>query len=303
MPSSARLIASIAYSRAGSGRAWRYGSSICTTSAPGRLQVAQLLVHGVRVREREAPAVGVVVVLRLLRHRERPGNGDLDPAVRDRAQELDVTHLDRPRAADRADDSRDGVLVAGAVERDAGLVQVDPVERRREAVRVALPAHLPVGDHVDSRALHVRDRKPRRVVLGVLEKRLGYPPQLERAHAGRQPRAEPLAVDQPVGLRIAPDDGREKSRSRGHSRASLRRACRRRPRQAPRLPITTNQLWQAAWGSNFGRAGHRTSRRHARALAQPPHRVDRTPPSAPQLARRPAIYTRWGARCPDKATC
>ena len=37
----------------------------------GRLEVAELLVDGLRVREREAAVVGVVVVLRLLRHRER----------------------------------------------------------------------------------------------------------------------------------------------------------------------------------------------------------------------------------------
>ena len=39
----------------------------------GRLQVVELLVDGLGVREREAPLVVVVVVLRLLRHRERPG--------------------------------------------------------------------------------------------------------------------------------------------------------------------------------------------------------------------------------------
>ena len=48
----------------------------------GRLQVAELLVHGLRVREREAAPVAVVVVLRLLGHRERARHGDLDPARR-----------------------------------------------------------------------------------------------------------------------------------------------------------------------------------------------------------------------------
>ena len=38
-----------------------------------RLEIPQLLVDGFRIREREASLVGVVVVLRLLRHRERAG--------------------------------------------------------------------------------------------------------------------------------------------------------------------------------------------------------------------------------------
>src|SRR5512134_1575148 len=114
-----------------------------------RLEVVELLVDRFGIREREALAVGVVVVLGLLRHRERPGNGDLDPAIRDRAEELDVPDLDRPRAADRADDPWDGVLVPRAIEGDAGRVQIDAVERCREAVAVALAPHLPVGDDVD----------------------------------------------------------------------------------------------------------------------------------------------------------
>ena len=149
-----------------------------------------------------------MVVLGLLRHRERPGDGDLDPAVGDRAQELDVADLDRPRPPDRADDARHGVLVARAVERDAGVVEVDAVERGREAVGVALPPHLAVGDHVDAGPLHVLDGEAGRVVLGFLEQRLRDAPQLERAHPRRQARSEPLPVDQPVGLGIAPDDGR-----------------------------------------------------------------------------------------------
>ena len=54
-----------------------------------------------------------------------------------------------------------------------------------------------------------RDREPGRVVLRLLEERLRHAPELPRAHARRQPLAEPLAVDQPAGLRIAADDGGE----------------------------------------------------------------------------------------------
>ena len=106
--------------------------------------------------------------------------------------------------------------MAGAVERDARVVEVDAVEGGREAVRVALPPHLPVGDDVDARELHVLHGEPRRVVLGFLEVLLRDPPELERAHARWEPVAEPLTVDQPVGLRVAADDGRDE-RFGGHS--------------------------------------------------------------------------------------
>jgi hypothetical protein len=200
MPSSARLIASTAYSRAGSGRACRYGSSIWTTSAP---------VDRLRVREREAAAVRVVVVLGLLRHGERPGNGDLDPALGDRTQELDVANLDRGRAADGARHPGDRILVTRAVQGDAGIVEVDAVERRRESVRVALAPHLAVGDHVDACALEVLDGESGGVVLGLLEEGLRHAPELARPYARRQPVSEALAVDQPARLGIAADDRRE----------------------------------------------------------------------------------------------
>ena len=211
IPSSARSIASSAYSRAALRPRLEVRLVDLDDVGPCGLQVAQLVVDRLRVPEREAPPVRVVVVLRLLRHREGAGHGDLDPPLGERTEELGVPNLDRPRAPDRADDPRDRVLVARAVERDPGVVEVDALERRREPVRVALAAHLAVGDHVDPGPLHVGDRKTGRVVLRLLEVRLGHAPELARADARRQAIAEPLAVDQPVGLRIAPDDGRDES--------------------------------------------------------------------------------------------
>ena len=84
IPSRARLIASSAYSRAFSGRACRYGSSIWTTSAPAAFRSRSSSLTAVGIGEREAPVVGVVVVLCLLGHRERAGDRDLDPPVGDR---------------------------------------------------------------------------------------------------------------------------------------------------------------------------------------------------------------------------
>jgi hypothetical protein len=152
-----------------------------------------------------------VVVLRLLGHRERARHGDLDPPVGERAQKLDVANLDRLRAAHRADHSRHRALVAGAVEGHARVVEVDPLERRGEAVRVALPPHLPVGDHVHPGELHVAHREAGRVVLRFLQIRLGDTPELAGAHPRGQPVAQPPPVDQPLRLGVAADNGRDES--------------------------------------------------------------------------------------------
>ena len=111
-------------------------------------------------------------------------------------------------ARDRADDARHRVGVAAAVQRRARVVDVDALERGGEAVRVALAAHLAVGDDVEPGALLVGDRQPRRVVLGLLQVRRVDAPQLARAHARREAVAQPLAVDQPVRLRVGADEAR-----------------------------------------------------------------------------------------------
>ena len=84
-----------------------------------------------------------------------------------------MPRLDGPGAPDRADDTRDGILVTGPIERDAGRAEIDAVERSREVVRVALAAHLPVRDHVDTRKLHVTDGDPGGIVLRLLEEGSG----------------------------------------------------------------------------------------------------------------------------------
>lgn len=95
-----------------------------------------------------------MLVLRLLRHRERSRHGHLDRPVGVRAQEAHVVRLHGVgavhRSDHRSDHPRHRVGVAAAVERLAGVVDVDAVERRREVLRVALPALLTVGDDVEA---------------------------------------------------------------------------------------------------------------------------------------------------------
>ena len=124
--------------------------------------------------------------LRLLRHRERAGHGHLHLAVGVPAQEMQVLDLDRVAAPDRTNDPRNGVRVAAAVERRARVVDVDAVERGREAVRVAFSADLAVGDDVEARRFLGSDREHGRIVLRLGEQLLRDTPQLARPHPRRE---------------------------------------------------------------------------------------------------------------------
>jgi hypothetical protein len=115
-------------------------------------------------------------------------------------------------AADLAHDPRHERGLAGAAGDRRRVLDVDAAERGREAVGVALAAHLAVGDDVDPSALHVADREQRRVILRLLEPGLGDAPDFWHADA-RHGHAEARPVDQPVGLRVAADHrGRQEAR-------------------------------------------------------------------------------------------
>ena len=182
-------------------------------SAPAFFSVARLLVDGGGIVEGERFLVLVVIVLRLLRHGEGTGDRDLDHPVGIGAQELDIAHFDRMPAPDRADDARHDALRPGAAHGRAGVLDIDAVKRRREAVGIAFAADLAIGDDVDAGALHVADGEDGRVILRRLQKRLADAPQIGRAHARH---AQARAVDEPVGLRIGADDRGREARSVGH---------------------------------------------------------------------------------------
>ena len=95
--------------------------------------------------------------------------------------------------------------MAGAVERRAGIVDVDAFERGREAVGVAFAPHFAVGDDVESGALLVVDREQRRVVLRLREVLRRDGPQFLGAHARRKAASEFFTVDQPFRLGIGAD--------------------------------------------------------------------------------------------------
>src|SRR6185436_13061775 len=93
--------------------------------------------------------------------------------------------------------------MARAVERGAGIVDIDAFERGGEAVGVALAPDLAVGDDVDARFLLGADREPGCILLRFFQKRFVDTPKLSRAHARRKAAGELLAVDQPFRLGVA----------------------------------------------------------------------------------------------------
>jgi len=172
----------------------------------GLEEVEDLLAHGIRVGHPDRVGRPVVVVLRLLRHRERTRDGHLRLPARVRAQELQVANLDRMAPGHRPDHAGHGVGMPAAIEGGARVVDVNALEGGGEAVRVALAPHLAVGDDVEAGAFLVGDREPRRVVLGLLEVGRVDAPELERADARREPLSQPVAVEQPARLRIGADE-------------------------------------------------------------------------------------------------
>src|SRR5688572_2177077 len=205
-----------------------------------REEVADLAVErrGV-VRRRELAAAAVVVDLRLLRHREGSRDRDLDGPRRVAAQELQVAHADRVAPADRSRHARHRDRVAAAVERRAGVVEVDAFQRVGEQVRVAFAADFAVGDDVEAGGLLRADRKDRGVVLRLLQVRRRDAPQLACAHARWKAPGELLAVDEPVRLRHAADQGRGKQ---GGARVGHRPIPRPGARGAPRHPASHRSL-------------------------------------------------------------
>src|SRR5436190_1763357 len=172
----------------------------------GGEEIAHLLVDRDRIVQRGFLGGLVVLVLRLLGHGKGAGNGDLRLARGVALEEAQVLDLDGMLAPDLADDARHRVRMAGAVERAAGIVDVDTVERGGEAIRVALAPDLAIGDDVQPGALLRADGEHRSVVLRLSEIGLRHAPELSGAHARRETPGELVAIDQPVGLRIAANE-------------------------------------------------------------------------------------------------
>src|SRR5262249_44474561 len=111
-------------------------------------------------------------------------------------------------APDLADDPRHRVGMSRAVERAAGIVNVDAFKRSRKAIGIAFTPHLAVSDDIEPGAFLIADRKQRGIVLRLLEMFRGNTPKLRGAHARRETARKFHPIDQPIRLRVGADEGR-----------------------------------------------------------------------------------------------
>jgi hypothetical protein len=125
-------------------------------------------------------------------------------------QKFQILDFDRVLPPDAPDDARHRVRMPRAIERGARVIQVDPLERRREAIAVALAPDFPVGHDVDTGRFLRADGQQRGVVLRLFQPRFRHAPQLARAHAGRKPPGELGAIDEPIRLWVAAHEGGRK---------------------------------------------------------------------------------------------
>ena len=172
----------------------------------GLLQIERFGVDGGGERHRQFLVVLVVLVLGLLAHRERSGQGDLGRAVGILAQKFHVVQFDRPGSLHFANDARHRRLVSGARRDDSGLFVVDAFERRRKAVGVALTTNFAVGYDIDAGALHVPDSDDGGIVLRLFEMFGRQPPHRMQARTRHHLRQHG-AIHQPFRLRVAADHG------------------------------------------------------------------------------------------------
>src|SRR2546423_14938145 len=93
-----------------------------------------------------------------------------------------------------ADDARHRIRMTGAVERGAGIIDINAFESSCEAIRIALTPHFAVGDDVESSTLLIEDSDPGGVVLRLVKKFGRDPPQLLCAHPRWEPASEVFSI-------------------------------------------------------------------------------------------------------------
>ena len=99
------------------------------------------------------------------------------------AQELEIPKHHRMLSTNFADDTRHGIRMAAAIERCAGVVDIDAFKRSRKSIGVALAANLAVGDDIKAGPFLIADREDGCVILRLFEKLRNHAPQIRRASA------------------------------------------------------------------------------------------------------------------------
>jgi len=83
-------------------------------------------------------------------------------------------------------------------------------------VRIALAAHLAVGEDVEASSFLCPNGEKRGVVLSLLEVVGGWPPKLVRTDPRREPPGQPRSIYQPIRLGKAADEGGREQRECFH---------------------------------------------------------------------------------------
>ena len=161
----------------------------------GLEQLVYFFIDGGGVVKGEVGLVRIIIVLCLLAHGERAGNGGLEQTVAVAAQKHCIANLYGLRAPDRADHA--GYLhgLPAAASNGAGLVDINPLQGGGEAIGITLAAHFAVRNDVDTGLLHGPDGEQGSVVLRLFQERLGNAPQLTRSDAWNPAFAQQLLID------------------------------------------------------------------------------------------------------------
>jgi hypothetical protein len=140
-------------------------------------------------------------------HGEWAGHRDFDAPRSVAPQELQRLDLHSMQPLHRSDNARHQGLAAGAAHDPAGTIGIHARKRIGQVIRIALAADFAVADDIQARFFLHADGQARGIVHGFIEKRLLHAPQVHGAHARRRLFRKLFAVDQPIRLRQASDDG------------------------------------------------------------------------------------------------
>src|SRR5215831_1926126 len=165
-------------------------------------EIFDFLIHRGRVVHRKLFFILVEVVLSLLRHRVRAGDGNFDRSICIAAEEFDVAYSDRILAANLSDDTRHRIRMSASIKRRSRILEINTFKRCGKPVGVTLTANLAVGDDVEPGTLLVPDRENRRIVLRFLQKFRRDTPQFLCSCAWRKTCGKLLAIDEPLRLKI-----------------------------------------------------------------------------------------------------
>jgi hypothetical protein len=142
----------------------------------------------------------------LLAHGEGARHGHLYPPVRAGAQKFYVLDLDRVLAGNLADHARHRIGFAAAIERGAGIVDIDPRQRGGETVGIAFPADFAVGDDIEPGFFLLADYQQGGVILRLRQIFRRNASKFPRAGAWRKSPRQFFAVDKPVWLCVGADE-------------------------------------------------------------------------------------------------